>query len=167
MKKIITTIILVLASFIIAAAQSTNPLNYSGRMYVEAIEIIQTPRYVSYEDHAILSRRSRIPSVKIMTCEMDFEKGTINTDGSINRVKVRSTKKYDTDSGWTVVIYMDMVDSSDKMELVWSQYGKPYAQQITPSEDGIEIVRLILSSKPYVTSESEALYEMLQNLGTM
>ena len=40
MKKSIITIILALASVIIAAAQSTNPLNYSGRMYVEAIEII-------------------------------------------------------------------------------------------------------------------------------
>ena len=32
---------------ILGYAQSTNPLNYSGRMYVEAI---QKPRYVSYED---------------------------------------------------------------------------------------------------------------------
>ena len=36
MKKSIITIIMVLAGFVIAAAQSTNPLNYSGRMYVEA-----------------------------------------------------------------------------------------------------------------------------------
>lgn len=166
MKKSYLILIMLLASFA-ATAQSTNPLNYSGKMYIEAIEIYSTPRYISYEDHAILSRQSRIPSVKIMTCEMDFEKGTINTDGSINRVKVRSTKKYDTDSGWTVVIYMDMVDSGEKMELVWSQYGKPYFQQITPSDDGVDIARLILSQKPYVASESEALYEMLQNLGTM
>ena len=166
MKKSYLILIMLLASFA-ATAQSTNPLNYSGKMYIEAIEIYSTPRYISYEDHAILSRQSRIPSVKIMTCEMDFEKGTINTDGSINRVKVRSTKKYDTDSGWTVVIYMDMVDSDEKMELVWSQYGKPYFQQITPSDDGVDIARLILSQKPYVASESEALYEMLQNLGTM
>ena len=48
MKKNIITIILALASVLIASAQSTNPLNYSGRMYVEAIEIIATPRYVSY-----------------------------------------------------------------------------------------------------------------------
>lgn len=51
--RILVFIIALLASFA-AAAQSTNPLNYSGRMYVEAIEIIATPRYVSYEDHAIL-----------------------------------------------------------------------------------------------------------------
>ena len=73
MKKIIITITLVLASFIIAAAQSTNPLNYSGRMYVEAIEIIAAPRYVSYEDHAILSQQMRIPSVEITKIDMDFE----------------------------------------------------------------------------------------------
>ena len=56
MKKIILTITLMLASFVFAAAQSTNPLNYSGRMYVEAIEIYATPRYISYEDHAIVSQ---------------------------------------------------------------------------------------------------------------
>ena len=54
--RILVFTIALLASFA-AAAQSTNPLNYSGRMYVEAIEIIATPRYVSYEDHAILSQQ--------------------------------------------------------------------------------------------------------------
>lgn len=61
MKKSIITIILALASVIIAAAQSTNPLNYSGRMYVEAIEIIAAPRYVSYEDHATLTSAYIVP----------------------------------------------------------------------------------------------------------
>lgn len=70
MKKSIITIILALASVFIASAQSTNPLNYSGRMYVEAIEIIATPRYVSYEDHAILSQQMRIPSVEITKIDM-------------------------------------------------------------------------------------------------
>ena len=64
MKKIIITVTLVLTSFVNAAAQSTNPLNYSGRMYVEAIEIIATPRYVSYEDHAILSSRCAFHRLK-------------------------------------------------------------------------------------------------------
>ena len=64
MKKSISTFILALASVFIASAQSTNPLNYSGRMYVEAIEIIATPRYVSYEDHAILSSRCEFPQSK-------------------------------------------------------------------------------------------------------
>ena len=77
MKKSIITFILALASVFITAAQSTNPLNYSGRMYVEAIEIIATPRYVSYEDHAILSQQMRIPSVEITKIDMDFEKGIV------------------------------------------------------------------------------------------
>ncbi len=102
MKKNIITIILALASVIITAAQSTNPLNYSGRMYVEAIEIIATPRYVSYEDHAILSQQMRIPSV-----------------------------------------------------------------EITKIDDGVKIARMVLSSKPYVADESEALRNMLMGLGTM
>ena len=55
MKKNIITIILALASVFIASAQSTNQLNYSGRMYVEAIEISARPRDVHYADHAILS----------------------------------------------------------------------------------------------------------------
>ena len=37
MKKSIITIILALASCIAATAQSTNPLNYGGKMYVESI----------------------------------------------------------------------------------------------------------------------------------
>ena len=102
MKKNIITIILALASVFIASAQSTNPLNYSGRMYVEAIEIIATPPYVSYEDHAILSQQMRIPSV-----------------------------------------------------------------EITKIDDGVKIARMVLSSKPYVADESEALRNMLMGLGTM
>ena len=102
MKKNIITIILALASVFIASAQSTNPLNYSGRMYVEALEIIATPRYVSFEDHAILSQQMRIPSV-----------------------------------------------------------------EITKIDDGVKIARMVLSSKPYVADESEALRNMLMGLGTM
>lgn len=167
MKKIITTSILVLASFVFAAAQSINPLNYSGRMYVEAIEIIQTPRYVSYEDHAILSQQMRIPSVQITKCEMDFEKGTVTVDNKEMRIKVNATKKYDTDRGWVVVIYTDLVDEGDKAELVWPEFGKPYFQQITKADNGVNIARMVLTSKPYVADEGEALMNLLQGLGTM
>ena len=167
MKKIITTSILVLASFVFAAAQSINPLNYSGRMYVEAIEIIQTPRYVSYEDHAILSQQMRIPSVQITKCEMDFEKGTVTVDNKEMRIKVNATKKYDTDRGWVVVIYTDLVDEGDKAELVWPEFDKPYFQQITKADNGVNIARMVLTSKPYVADEGEALMNLLQGLGTM
>jgi hypothetical protein len=166
MKKSFLIIITLLAS-LVAAAQSTNPLNYSGRMYVEAIEIIQTPRYVSYEDHAILSQQMRIPSTQIMKCEMDFEKGTVTVDNNEMRIKVNATKKYDTDRGWVVVIYTDLVDEGDKAELVWPEFGKPYFQQITKVDNGVNIARMVLSSKPHVADENEALRDLLQGLGTM
>lgn len=76
MKKILTVAAL-LAACVSALAQSTNPLNYSGRMYIEAVEVLSTPRYISYEDHAIVTQRARIPSVQVEKCDMDFEKGTI------------------------------------------------------------------------------------------
>ena len=167
MKKSIITIILALASCFAATAQSTNPLNYSGRMYVEAIEIIQTPRYVSYEEHAILSQQMRIPSVQITKCEMDFEKGTVTVDNKEMRIKVNATKKYDTDRGWVVVIYTDLIDEGDKAELVWPEFGKPYFQQITKADNGVNIARMVLTSKPYVADEGEALMNLLQGLGTM
>ena len=167
MKKSIITIILALVSCIAATAQSTNPLNYSGRMYVEAIEIIQTPRYVSYEDHAILSQQMRIPSVQITKCEIDFEKGTVTVDNKEMRIKVNATKKYDIDHGWVVVIYTDLINEGDKAELVWPEYGKPYFQQITKGDEGVKIARMILSMKPVVANESEVLRDLLMGLGTM
>lgn len=166
MKHITLIFVLTLAT-ITAAAQSTNPLNYSGRMYVEAIEIIATPRYVSYEDHAILSQQMRIPSVEITKIDMDFEKGIVIAKEIEMKIKVNGCKKYDTDRGWVVVVYVDLVDEGDKAELVWPEFGKPYFQQITKTEDGVKIARMILSSKPYVADESEALMNLLQGLGTM
>ena len=118
MKKSIITIILAQASVIIAAAQSTNPLNYSGRMYVEAIEIIATPRYVSYEDHAILSQQMCIPSVEITKCDMDFEKGTVTVKGREMKMKVNACKKYDTDMvGWSSSMW---IWSMGAIRLNWS-----------------------------------------------
>ena len=165
--KHITLVLMLALTTIIAAGQSTNPLNYSGRMYLEAIEVLQTPRYISYEDHAILSQQMRIPSVKITKCELDFEKCTVTVDDKEMRVKVNAIKKYDTNSGWVVVIYTDMIDEGDKAELVWPESGKPYCQQITKSENGVNIARMVLSSKPYVADEGEALGSLLQGLGTM
>ena len=166
MKRTILFVMLAFAG-ILGYAQSTNPLNYSGRMYVEAIEIIQTPRYVSYEDHAILSQQMRIPSVQITKCEMDFEKGTVTVDNKEMRIKVNATKKYDTDHGWVVVIYTDLINEGDKAELVWPEYGKPYFQQITKGDEGVKIARMILSMKPVVANESEVLRDLLMGLGTM
>ena len=166
MKRTILIVMLALAG-ILGYAQSTNPLNYSGRMYVEAIEIIATPRYVSYEDHAILSQQMRIPSVEITKIDMDFEKGIVNAKEIEMKIKVNGCKKYDTDRGWVVVVYVDLVNEGDKAELVWPEFGKPYFQQITKTEDGVKIARMVLSRKPYVADESEALRNMLMGLGTM
>ena len=165
-QKIIVLTCALLTSFA-AAAQSTNPLNYSGKMYVEAIEIIATPRYVSYEDHAILSQQMRIPSVEITKCEMDFEKGIVTVKDKIMEMTINDCKKYDTDYGWVVVVYVNLVNEGDKAELVWPEYGKPFFQQITNTDDGVKIARMILSRKPYVADESEALRELLMGLGTM
>ena len=166
MKHITLIFVLTLAT-ITAAAQSTNPLNYSGRMYVEAIEIIATPRYVSYEDHAILSQQMRIPSVEITKIDMDFEKGIVIAKEIEMRIKVNGCKKYDTDRGWVVVVYVDLVNEGDKAELVWPEFGKPFFQQITKTDDGVKIARMVLSRKPYVADESEALRDLLMGLGTM
>lgn len=166
MKRTILIVMLALAG-ILGYAQSTNPLNYSGRMYVEAIEIIATPRYVSYEDHAILSQQMRIPSVEITKIDMDFEKGIVTAKEIEMKIKVNGCKKYDTDRGWVVVVYVDLVNEGDKAELVWPEYGKPFFQQITKTDDGVKIARMVLSSKPYVADESETLWDMLMGLGTM
>ena len=167
MKKSIITIILALVSGIAATAQSTNPLNYSGRMYVEAIEIYATPRYISYEDHAIVSQQMRIPSVEITKIDMDFEKGTVTVSDTEMKVKVNGCKRYEADHGWTVVVYVDLVNEGDKGELVWPEFGKPYFQQITKADNGVNIARMVLTSKPYVADEGEALMNLLQGMGTM
>lgn len=164
MKKTILIMMLAIACTMTGHAQSTNPLNYSGRMYIEAIDIFQTPRYVSYEDHAILSRQMRMPTTEVAKFEMDFEKGTIIIDTQVMKVKVNATKKYATNEGWVVVLYMDD-DEKDKYELIWPEYGKPYYQQIVKTDKGISLVRMILSSKPYAATEEEALRELLQGLG--
>ena len=166
MKHIILTVVLAIACTL-GHAQSTKPLNYGGRMYLESIEIISTPRYISYEDHAILSTQMQMPSTEITKVEFDFEKNTVSIGGTPNRIKVTSTKKYNTDHGWVVVIYADMIDEGDKMEIVWKEYGKPYAQQITKTNDGVKIARMNLSRQPKVVSEADAAAEMLKGLGTL
>ena len=165
-QRIFVFTIALLASFA-AAAQSTNPLNYSGRMYVEAIEIIATPRYVSYEDHAILSQQMRIPSSEITKFDMDFEKGIVSMKDSDIKVKVTDCKQYESDHGWMVVVYVDLVNEDDKAELVWPEFGKPYFQQITRTDEGVNIARMILSSKPYVADGNETLLNLLMGLGTL
>ena len=51
--------------------------------------------------------------------------------------------------------------------MVWPEFGKPYFQQITKADDGVKIARMVLSRKPYVADEGEALMNLLQGLGTL
>ena len=164
MKRTIITIMLALAS-IAATAQTTNPQNYSGKMYVEAIEIFNTPRYVSYEDHAILTKSMRIPSTQNCIFESDFENGVITIDGQAMRVKVDSAKRYDRDYGWEVVIYMHLLNSGDPAELVWKEFGQPFFQQISKDEKGKSICRFLLSHRTTVPSETDLLKEYFEGYG--
>lgn len=166
MKHIILTAVLAIACTL-GHAQSTNPLNYGGKMYVESIDVISTPRYVSYEDHAILSKDMSIPSMEIQKCILDFENNTVTVGETVMKIKVNATRKYTEHEHWIVVIYMDLVDEGDKAELVWPEFGKPYFQQISKADSGIKIARMILSRKPVVADPGDAMMQLLQGLGTM
>ena len=166
MKHIILTAVLAIACTL-GHAQSTNPLNYGGKMYVESIDVISTPRYVSYEDHAILSKDLSIPSMEIQKCILDFENNTVTVGETVMKIKVNATRKYTEHEHWIVVIYMDLVDEGDKAELVWPEFGKPYFQQISKADSGIKIARMILSRKPVVADPGDAMMQLLQGLGTM
>lgn len=166
MKKTVLTVALCLAGLVVAA-QNLNPLNFSGKMYVQSIVILSTPRYVSYEDHAILSKDMTIPMQKITKCILDFENGIITMDDQENKIKVTAAKNCSSDSGSCSVIFMDMLDSSDKMELVWPKYGQPYCQQITQDGNSVKIARAMLSPNPVVADPNDAMLEMLKALGTM
>ena len=158
----------ILLSFVsaVAAGQSTNPLNYSGRMYIESMEVISTPRYVSFEEHAILSTQTRIPMKEVTRVDFDFEKGVIRFGNEESGIKVTATKKYDTKHGWVVVIYANLLNSGDKTEIVWREQGNPYMQQITPGKGEVRIARMNLSYKPVVRSEEEVIMELLNSLGS-
>ena len=78
MKKVLTLIALLL-SFTAAFAQSTNPLNYSGKMFISSFEVIKTPRYVSYADHAIMNSELTIPVTEVSTLLANFENGTLKS----------------------------------------------------------------------------------------
>ena len=164
MKKIIT----LLASLVVAVsalAQSMNPLNYSGKMYISSIDALSTPRYISYEDHAIISQEMSIPVIEVTKVIFDFENNIINLNEKDHKIKVTSIKKYLTDDGWNVVLYIDFLEEVDKYELVWREYGHPFLQEITRKESGVEIARMNLSSKPTATSPENALMQLLGGYG--
>lgn len=161
MKKILISLLAVLIGTA-AFSQSTNPLNYSGKMYVSSIEVVTTPRYVSFEDHAILSSEMTIPVIEITKVLFDFENNIINLNNEDHKIKITGTKKYTmTDGSWNVVIFISFLDETDKYELVWREYGSPYLQEITKTDEGVKICKMNLSTKPRSTSPEDALMQLL------
>ena len=161
MKKILISL---LAALIGPAAfsQSTNPLNYSGKMYVSSIEVVTTPRYVSFEDHAILSSEMTIPVIEITKVLFDFENNIINLNNEDHKIKVTGTKKYTmADGSWNVVIFISFLDETDKYELVWREYGSPYLQEITKTDECVKIYKMNLSTKSRSMSPEDALMQLL------
>lgn len=147
-------------------AQSTNPLNYSGKMYISSFEALSTPRYISYEEHAIINRDMTIPVTEVTKVIFDFEKNIINLNDKDHEVKITSLKKYNSDDGWIVVLYIDFIGEEDKYELVWRESGVPFLQEITKTEEGVKILRMNLSTQPTSTSPDAAILQMLGNLGS-
>lgn len=166
MKRMFLIAALSLAS-LTTMAQDVDPLNFSGKMYVESIIAFSTPRYVSYENHAILSKDITIPILEITTCILDFENGVISIDDKEYRIKVTSAKVYDDYLKRETVIYMDMLDCNDKMELIWPEHGQPYIQQITGTSDGVNIARCMLTTKPVIADPEHAIIEALMTLGNL
>lgn len=162
MKKVILSVLAGVMT-LAASAQSTNPLNYSGTMYLESITAIETPRYISYEEHAILSEVLTVPAIEVSKIVLDFEKCTITIKDKTEKIKVNGCKKYSTDRGWEVVVYCEYV-GGDKLELVWREFGKPYLQQITKSQSGVKITRRNLSTRPVAGSPQDAILGIMQGL---
>lgn len=163
-KKILVCMSIIALTGLNLMAQSLNPLNYSGILYLKSTEIITTPRYVSYEDHAILHTEMRVPCTNVKKFDFDFSKGIITTEEGVVKVKVDTIKKYNTDnSGWVVVIYMTSTsNNNEKLEFVWPQSGNPFMQGIVSKSDGKkEISRAILSQKPYAKDPGAALLDIL------
>lgn len=166
MKRICSFIVSILCAATVFA-QSTNPLNYSGKMFVSSYEVLSTPRYVSYEDHGILSSDITIPVTEISTLISDFENGTLKNGETEYKIKVTATKKYTlTDGSWVVVIYIEERDGQNRFEYIWREYGHAYLDTITKKEDGsFKIIRMNLSRKPQIASPEEAILQMLGSYG--
>ena len=166
MKRTIITLLLAAVSAA-AFAQSTNPLNYSGKMFVSSYEVLSTPLYVSYEDHAILSSDVTIPVTEVTTLISDFEKGILKSGEAEHKIRVTGAKKYTlTDESWVVVIFITTLDGKFRFEYVWREYDHPYINSIIRKNDGsMKIVRMNLSFRPQANSPDEALIQMLNSYG--
>lgn len=167
MKKCFAIICAAIAMLMTASAQNPhlNPLNYSGKMYISAVEMLTTPRYKSYEDHAILSSEITVPVVEVTIAQFDFEKNIVDIDGNEVKIGKAYVKEYPSDYDSTFVIYIEPSGMGDSMELVWPENGDPYLLQITPNEQGVAICKMKLSHKPVAATGEDALIQLLNSLG--
>lgn len=167
MKKCFAIICAAIAMLVTASAQNPhlNPLNYSGKMYISAVEMLTTPRYISYEDHAILSSEMTVPVVEVTIEQFDFEKNIVDIDGNEVKIGKAYVKEYPSDYDSTFVIYIEPSGDGDYMELVWPEIGDPYLLQITPNEQGVAICKMKLSHKPVAATGEDALIQLLNSLG--
>lgn len=168
MKRIILCFLgLSMALCLWSQTPKLNPLNYSGRMYISSVDAITTPRYISYEDHAILSTELSVPMIEVSKVEFDFKNNIIILQDKPTAITNVRIKEYANNYSRIVVIYMDLVDSTDKMELVWPDGKSPYLLQISHGDDKVDICKMKLSQKPVAASGEEALMQLLNSLGGM
>ena len=147
---------------LLAQNSKVNPLNYSGKMYLSSIEIISTPRYVSYGDHAILSTNSAVPIIEAFPVIMDFENNIITLKDVEIEVENVEVKTYYEGLVETVVISMRANELL--IELVWPELGSPYLMMIAQGEDGdVDIAKYNLA-KTHTRPSREAALEMLLGL---
>lgn len=167
MKRCFTILCAAIAMIMTASAQNPklNPLNYSGKMYISAVEMLTTPRYISYEEHAILSSEITVPVVEVTIAQFDFEKNIVVIDGKEVKIGKPYVKEYPSDYDTTFVIYMEPSGDGDYMELVWPESGDPYLLQVTPNEHGVAICKMKLSHKPVAATGEDALIQLLNSLG--
>ena len=167
MKKCFAIICAAMAVLMTTSAQNPqlNPLNYSGMMYISAVEMLTTPRYISYEEHAILSSEMTVPVVEVTIVQFDFEKNIVDIDGKEVKIGKAYVKEYSSDYDSTFVIYIEPSGMGDSMELVWPENGDPYLLQITPNEHGVAICKMKLSHKPVAATGEDALIQLLNSLG--
>lgn len=169
MKKFVTLICATMSVLSIASAQNPrlNPLNYSGKMYLSSIQAQSTPRYVSYENHAIISSELTVPAIKVTPVLFDFEKNTITLNDEEIKLSKVYVKGYTSEYPDTYVIYMDLEDNPDKkMELVWPETGSPYLLTITQKDDRFLLEKMNLSHTPVAVSAEEALMRMMNSAGS-
>ena len=147
---------------LLAQNPKVNPLNYSGKMYLSSIEIISTPRYVSYGDHAILSTNYSVPIIEAFPVIMDFENNIITLKDAEIEVENVEVKTYYEGLVETVVISMRANELL--IELVWPELGSPYLMMIAQGEDGdVDIAKYNLA-KTHTQPSREAALEMLLGL---